>query len=102
MDKVEHGRRLREAMASRQETRAGVSEALNVAQRTVTNWTTGQTMPSDSQRALLRRLFPGYDDQGDPVEVAVLHSELTEDRQYFLLSTYKRLLREQVEGLRNV
>lgn len=55
-------------------------------------------MPDDTARAALRRLFPGYDDPGDPVEVAIMHSDLTEDRRHAVISTYKRLAREQAEG----
>lgn len=98
MDKAEHGRRLRTAMAARGLERKGVSLAVGVNERTVTNWTTGKTLPDDSDRAALRQLFPGYDDPGDPVEVAIMSSGLTEDRRYALVGTYKRLLREQAEG----
>lgn len=98
MDKAEHGRRLRTAMAGRGLERKDVSAAVNVAERTITNWTTGKTMPSERERIALRRLFPGYDDPGDPVEIAIMSSDLTEDRRYALVGTYKRLLREQTEG----
>lgn len=85
-------------MAAKGIAREGVADYVGVAIRTVTNWTTGKTMPDDSDRAVLRQMFPGYDSPGDPVEVAILHSELTEDRRYSLLGTYKRLLREQEES----
>lgn len=100
MEKAEHGARLRAAMATRGHERADVVAATGVAARTVTNWTTGQTLPSDRERAVLRKLYPGYDDPGDPVEIAVRNSTLTEDRQHLVLGTYKRLLREQDEGVR--
>lgn len=98
MNKVEHGTRLRTAMAQKATDRQTVAVALQVNPRTVTNWTTGKTLPNDRERAALRKLFPGYDDPGDPVEVAIMNSGLTEDRRYALVGTYKRLLREQSEG----
>ncbi|HKY57635.1 MAG TPA: hypothetical protein VJL80_06325 [Aeromicrobium sp.] len=98
MEKAEHAARLRAAMAARGADRTTVVDATGVAVRTVTNWTTGKTMPSNTERASLRRLFPGYDEPGDPVEVAIMSSELTEDRKYALVGNYKRMLREQAEG----
>lgn len=97
MDKQEHGSRLAAAMAGKGFERQVVADATGRDVRTVTNWTRGKTMPSAIERAALQRLFPGYDNPGDPVEVSILNSELTEDRRYALLSTYKRLLREQAE-----
>lgn len=98
MDKDEHGSRLRAAMARRGHERRDVAEAVRRGVRTVTNWTTGQTLPDAVAREALRQLYPGYDDPGDGVELAVMASDLTEDRKYVLLGTYKRLLREQREG----
>lgn len=98
MDKAEHGARLRAAMGARKVDRQGVVDATGRSKRTVTNWTTGTTMPTEFERGVLRQLFPGYDDPGDPVEVAIMQSKLTEDRQYMLVGTYKRMLREQLEG----
>ena len=95
MDKVEHGRRLKAAMGSRGYDRQVVADATGVNKRTVTNWTSGSTMPSGLEREHLRRLLPGYDSQGDPVEVAVRSSELTEWRKDAVLSFYKRNLHEQ-------
>lgn len=95
MDKAEHGRRLKSAMASKGYGRDAVATAAGVKSRTVTNWTSGQTMPSDRERVALRRLFPGYDALGDPVETAVRGSELHEWRQDAVLSTYKKNLHEQ-------
>lgn len=97
MDKAEHGSRLKVAMARKGLDRKAVGDVVNVNPRTVTNWTTGQTMPSARERAALRDLMPGYDDVGDPVEVAIMNSELTEDRRFSLVGTYKRMLREQAE-----
>lgn len=97
MDKAEHGRRLKGAMAAQGKSRTVVADYTGVKVRTVTNWTSGATMPSDTERASLRRLLGSYDDPGDPVEVAVRQSELTEDRQYDVVGYYKRRLREQRE-----
>lgn len=98
MDKTEHGSRLAAAMARKGADRQVVADAVGVNVRTVTNWTTGATMPSDRERAALGRMFPGYDSPGDPVEVAIMASELTEDRRYYLIGTYKKMLREQSEA----
>jgi transcriptional regulator with XRE-family HTH domain len=93
MDKQEHGRRLKAAMSLKGLGREAVADAAGVSARTVTNWTRGATMPSEAER----RLLGDYDVGGDPVEVAVRASRLTEDRQYVVLGTYKRQLREQDE-----
>lgn len=99
MDATEHGRLLKTAMARRGMSRDDLASLVEVGVRTVTNWTTGKTMPSDTDRAKLANVFPDYAAAGDPIEVAVMTSEeLTEDRKYVLLGTYKRLLREQDEG----
>lgn len=99
MDKAEHARRLKGAMASQGKSRQVVADYTGHKTRTVTNWTRGETMPDDTTRAALRRLLGAYDDPGDPVEVAVRQSELTEDRQYDVVGYYKRRLREQREGV---
>lgn len=99
MDKEEHGQRLRAAMARRGLDRNAVAAVTNRKPRTVTNWTSGETMPSDAEREALRRLLGPYDDPGDAVEVAIRSSDLTEDRRYQLLGVYKRLAREQAEGM---
>lgn len=100
MDKVDHGLRLKAAIAARGSNRQEVADYAGVDKRTVTNWTSGKTMPSDTERATLRRLFPGYDDPGDAVEVAIRHSELSEWRQDTVVGFYKRHLSEQQEGRR--
>lgn len=82
-------------MASRRLGREAVADATGVKPRTVTNWTSGKTMPEPSEREALRRLLPGYDSLGDPVEVALRGSELVEWRQDAELSVYKRNLHEQ-------
>jgi hypothetical protein len=63
--------------------------------RTITNWTSGTTMPDDIDREKLRNFFPGYDAEGDPVEVAIRSSDLQDWRQDAVLSFYKRNLHEQ-------
>lgn len=95
MDKGEHGRRLKAAMARKRMDRQGVADFVGVKPRTITNWTTGTTMPDDADRLALQQLFPGYDDPGDEVEIAVRRSELNEWRQDAVLSTYKKNLHEQ-------
>jgi transcriptional regulator with XRE-family HTH domain len=98
MEKAEHGARLRIAMAQRGLDRQAVADAVGSTPRSVTNWTTGEHFPDPTQREALRKMFPGYDDPGVPVEIAIMNSELTEDRRYALVGTYKRMLREQAEG----
>lgn len=101
MEKAEHASRLRAAMAQRGLDRQAVADAVGIGVRTVTNWTTGTTMPGATDREKLRRLLPAYDTPGDAVEIAISGAEqLTEDRRHMLLGTYKRLLREQSEDSR--
>lgn len=97
MDKAEHGSRLKAAIAGKRLGREVVADWVGVKARTVTNWTSGATMPSDRERVMLRNLLGDYDNPGDPVEVAIRSSRLTEDRQYAVLGVYKRQLREQDE-----
>lgn len=97
MEKAEHAQRLREAMARRGLDRTVVAAAAGVGTRTVTNWSTGKTMPNPQERESLRRLLPGYDTPGDPVEIAIMASALTEDRRHAAVATYKKLLREQAD-----
>jgi transcriptional regulator with XRE-family HTH domain len=98
MDKKEHGRRLAAAMAAKAVSRKDVAEVVGRKVRTITNWTSGAHMPSPDEREILRRMFPGYDSLGDPVVVAVLGSDLTEDRQQYVIGYYKEKLREQREA----
>lgn len=95
MEKREHGDRLRAAMAHRGYDRQVIADAVGVGVRTVTNWTTGATMPSATQRGALRSLLGEYDAAGDPVEIAIRSSELHDWRQDAVLSFYKRNLHEQ-------
>lgn len=99
MEKAEHAERLRAAMAARSMSNEALAAAVGVRTRSVTNWRTASNLPLPAEREKLRRLFPGYDAPGDPVEVAIMSAaNLTEDRRYALVGTYKRLLREQSEG----
>lgn len=82
-------------MARRGYDRQVVADATGVEVRTITNWSTGKTMPSGAQRSALRALLGEYDALGDQVEVAVRSSELHEWRQDAVLSFYKRNLHEQ-------
>lgn len=97
MDKSEHGRRLAEAMAEAGYGRGDVANLVDRDPKTVTNWTSGKTMPEPADRAKLRKAFPGYDASGDAVERAVRGSELIEWRQDRVISEYKRHLHEQRE-----
>lgn len=97
MDKAEHGRRLKLAIAQKGYDRETVADLAGATPRTVTNWTNGSTEPSPKQKALLRKALGEYDNPGDPVEVAVKGSRLTEDRQYAVIGVYKKHLREQDE-----
>lgn len=97
MDKQEHGRRLKSAMSLKGLGREAIADQAGVTVRTVTNWTRGETMPSELERAKVRELVGNYDSAGDPVEAAVRGSRLTEDRQYVVLGVYKRELRQQDE-----
>lgn len=95
MDKAEHGAKLRAAMAARGFDRAVVADAVGVNVRTVTNWTTGATMPPDKDRVALVKLFGDYATEGDEVEVAVRSSELHQWRQNAVIAEYQRHLFEQ-------
>lgn len=95
MDKQEHGRRLKAAMSLNGLGREAIADAADVTVRTVTNWTSGDTMPTELERSKIRKVVGDYDVAGDPVEAAVRSSRLTEDRQHVVLGTYKRQLREQ-------
>lgn len=95
MDKSGHGKRLKQAMTDRGISRNTLADVLGVDVKTVTNWRSGTTMPSETYRALLRQVFGPYDAAGDQVEVAVRSSELVEWRQDAVLSVYKRNLHEQ-------
>jgi hypothetical protein len=98
MDKIEHGLRLKQAMARTGRDRTVVADSIGVGTRTVTNWTSGATMPSDRERAALRKLFGDYDNPGDPVEIAIRSSELAEWRQDTVIGFYKKHLAEQREA----
>lgn len=98
MEKEDHAPKLRQAMARKGKSRTDVADAVGHTVRTVTNWTAGVTMPSDRDLAILRHMLGPYDEPGDPVEVAVRSSRLTDDRQHVVLGVYKRELREQAEA----
>lgn len=80
-----------------------LADILGVSKRTVGNYERAVTRPIRMDPVIYDRLvqavghFENGDDErnGDPVEDAVRSCPLTEDRQYALLSLYKRLLREQ-------
>lgn len=97
MDKVEHGRLLARAMRIKDLKREDIAGLTNREVRTVTNWTTGGTEPTERERTLLRTLVGPYDRYPDLVEFALHTSELTEDRADTVAGYYKRHLREQRE-----
>ena len=95
MDKQEHGTRLGRAIRLRGLSRTTVADAANVKPRTVTNWTSGETMPSERERDALRSLLGPYDSEGDPVEVAVRMSGLAPFRQSKVIAAYQEQLHDQ-------
>lgn len=95
MEKSEHGRRLKTAMAQRGVSNQALADLVNVDVKTVGNWRAGATLPNDADREQLRRTFPGYDTPGDPVEIAVRQSDLTGFRQTKVIAYYQEQLHEQ-------
>lgn len=95
LSKEEHGRRLKTAMAAKGLERQVIADATEQQVRTVTNWTSGATMPSEAARIVLRRMLGEYDTPGDPVESALRQSELIEWRRGAVLAEYQRHLYEQ-------
>lgn len=93
----EHAAHLRRAMAQAELTNSDLATALGVSTRTIVNWTSRSqpTMPNDRLQANLAKLLPGYADQGDPVEIALRHSDLASWRQAALVAEYQRHLHEQ-------
>ena len=94
-EKVAHGKLLKIAMSRKEVNRQTLAAAVGVKARTITNWTSGSTMPEPRDRDALRKILGPYDTEGDPVEAALMNSELTEDRRHEVLALYKRLLRQQ-------
>ena len=98
MEKTEHAIQLRRALAQAQLSNGDVALALGVSGRTIVNWTskTNPTMPSEKDQERLRRLLPGYDNAGDPVEVALSKTELAPHRRTEVLLAYQRALHDQM------
>lgn len=95
-DKAAHGAALRRAVAESSEVdRTVLEDVTGRGYRTITNWLNGKTMPSDEEKAILRKLLGEYEQPGDAVERAVRRSELIDWRQDKVLSEYKRNLHEQ-------
>lgn len=78
-------------------TQQALGDVIGVSGRTIRNWETDKTHPDANDLAALRRAVGTFDVAGDPVEVAMRESRLTEDRQYVVLAAYKRELRQQDE-----
>lgn len=96
-EKAAHGLLLTRAMAVKRTTTIGLAAELDVDRKTVGNWKAGRTMPSPADMVRLEEIFGAYREDGDPVEIALRGSALTEDRQYEVIGFYKRKLREQQE-----
>jgi hypothetical protein len=102
----EHAVALRRALAVSGVTQDAVANALGIHKRTVVNWMsrTQPTMPSEVHQEQLNRLFPGYANQGDPVEAAIMNSELPAFRRSKVLAAYQEQLHEmarEAAGLAN-
>ena len=100
MDKVEHGLRLKAAMSRAGHDRTLVADYVGVGVRTVTNWTSGKTMPSVAERDRLAELLGGYAEVGDPVEVAIRQSDLAPFRQTKVIGFYQEQVYEQGREVR--
>lgn len=101
MNSTDHAKLLRDAIAtSAKYGRNDVADMTGRSYRTVSNWvsTTQPTMPEDKDKAILRRMFPGYDSSGDAVETALHRSPLIEWRRLRVLSFYKQQLSEQADS----
>lgn len=99
MTETTFGKRLQAARKSAgHKTQEALGDLLGVSGRTVRNWETdAYPVPLEYRDRLMDLLGRGLFAEGDPVEAAVRASRLTEDRQYVVLGTYKRQLREQDE-----
>jgi transcriptional regulator with XRE-family HTH domain len=93
----EHAALLRRAIGAAGLTGQELATAIGVSARTIVNWTSRvkPTMPSEKDQEQLRRLLPGYADQGDPVEIALRRAELAPFRQAEVIAVYQRALHEQ-------
>ena len=78
-------------------TQQALGDVMGRSPRTIRNWETDKTLPDVADLAELREVLGNFDSGVDPVEVAVRASRLTEDRQYVVIATYKRELRQQDE-----
>lgn len=78
-------------------TQQALADLIGRSPRTIRNWETDKTLPDVEDLAELRAVLGPFDIDRDPVEVAVRASRLTEDRQYVVIATYKRELRQQDE-----
>lgn len=79
-------------------TQEALALVVGVGGRTIRNYETGRTRPDAVTLERLVRVLGDFTVEGDPVETAVRASRLTEDRQYVVIATYKRELREQDEA----
>lgn len=82
-------------MANADVKNGALAAMFKVSDGTVVNWRTGATLPSEAVRAQLARIFPGYDQGGDAVEVALARTGLVEWRRRAVMAEYERHLYEQ-------
>lgn len=80
-------------------TQEALGDLVGVSGKTIRNYETNKTRPDSVTLEALREVVGIFDAAGDPVEVAVRASRLTEDRQYGVIGYYKRQLREQDDEL---
>lgn len=98
MTETTFGKRLQAARKSAGfRTQEALGDLLGVTSRTIRYWEADTYPVPLEYRDKLAELLGNIFVEGDPVEVAVRSSRLTEDRQYVVLGTYKRQLREQDE-----
>ena len=74
-----------------------LGDRIGISGRTIRNYEIGRTMPDLATLEKLTTALGDFTGEGDPVVSAVKGSRLTEDRQYVVIATYKRELREQDE-----
>lgn len=96
MNEPTTGKRLQAARkAAGIRTQQALGDMLGVSDRTVRNWESDSHPVPREYHDRISKILGGFAFAGDQVEAAVRASRLTEDRQYDVLGTYKRLLREQ-------
>lgn len=92
-----YGQRLQAARKrAKIRSQKALGDIVGVSGRTIRDYEIDKRPPPPEMREKLRAAVgSAFDDAGDEVEMAIKASRLTEDRQYAVLSVYKRELREQ-------